>query len=103
LGLGLVVGTELGGVKIVFNRAEMTIYSVYCSRNLGCLCRAGRGRMPPSLRAHGDWLLCSSWTNRKGAFSASPQAIPFNITYSSGWWLYVRIPFSRRPKKHINL
>jgi len=43
LGLGLVVERGVGGVKIVFNRAEMTIYSVYCSRNLGCLCGAGKG------------------------------------------------------------
>jgi hypothetical protein len=47
LGLGLVVETGVGGVKIVFNRAEMTIYSVYCSRNLGCLCRADRGGCHP--------------------------------------------------------
>ena len=34
-------------MKIVFNRAEMTIYSVYCSRNLGCLCRVARGGSHP--------------------------------------------------------
>lgn len=43
LGLGLAVGAGMGDVKIVFNWAEMTIYS---SRNLGCLCRGDRGGCP---------------------------------------------------------
>lgn len=53
LGLGLAVGAGVGDVKIVFNWAEMTIYSVYSSRNLGCLCRADRGVCPLSQSPQG--------------------------------------------------
>jgi hypothetical protein len=52
LGLGSVVKRGgVGGVMIVLNGAEMTIYSVQCSRNLGCLCRGDRGVCHP-LFAH---------------------------------------------------
>lgn len=48
LGIGLAVlnGNAVAGSNIVLNGAEMAIYSIYCSRNLGCLCDADR-RLPP--------------------------------------------------------
>jgi NAD kinase len=76
--------------KIVFNGAEMAIYTVYCSRNVGCLWRAD-GLLNPSGSA--------CYALEPMASAASPRAISFSITFICGRWFYVQIPFFL--KKHF--
>jgi hypothetical protein len=81
LGLGLAVGAGVGDVKIVFNRAEMTIYSVYSGRSIGCLCRTDRSGGPPHSGPTGSDCYAPAEPIGKQHFVTSPQAIQFNITF----------------------
>lgn len=71
----------MDAAKIVFNGAEMAIYTVHCSRNVGCLWRAD-GLLNPSGSA--------CYALEPMASAASPRAISFSITSIRGRWFYVK-------------